>query len=96
VASKVERFKSEAADIDAVPLANQERALTCSIGLQCLLVDSGLKGRCRCGQTASTGAHLASINDSHNAYATVRAIDAQVANTVKGFAVNEFLDLKRS
>jgi hypothetical protein len=87
VAGQVERLHGEAANVNAVPFANEEGPLRCMPGLKCLLVDRGAQLR-RCGgEAAPAGSLLATAHGSNNAYAAIGSIDTYLYRCAKELIV---------
>jgi hypothetical protein len=89
---QVERLQSEAANINAVPLADKEGPLRRMPGLECLLVDGGAQLRDCAGEAAPAGSLLAAAYGSDDAHAAIRSVDPNLDSSLEVLIAEPILD----
>jgi hypothetical protein len=95
VADKIERLNSQSANVNAIPLADQQRTVRCMPLLKCLFVNVGLQLGCRRGEAASAEPFLTTPHRADDPYAAVRSVDTNLCCCRKQLLVESILDGER-
>jgi len=80
---QVERLHGEATNVNAIPLADEERPLRRMSGLKRLLVDWGAQLRSRRREAATAGTLLAAANGSNDARAAIGSVNSNLDRSLE-------------
>jgi hypothetical protein len=80
---QVERLHGEAANVNAVPLADEERPLRRMSGLKCLLVDWSVQLRSGRHEAATAGTLLAAADGSNDAHAAIGSVNSNLDRSLE-------------